>query len=379
MAGIASAVAEVPKRDWRTWWKLVRDAMSAWVDDYAPSMGAALSYYTVFSIAPLLLIVVSVAGLVFGEDAVRGELFAQLQQLMGKEAAGAVQSLLASVNKPAQGVVGTALGIAVLLFGATTVFGELQDALDRIWRAPTRHKSSGLWGLLRARVLSFGIIFGLAFLLMVSLVFGAVVSALGDWWGPAFAGWEIAAQVINVLVGFGLTTVVFALIYKLMPRVHVEWHDVWLGALVTAVLFTVGKFLIGLYIGKSGVASGFGAAGSLIVIFVWVYYSAQIFLVGAEFTWIYARTFGSMRGMVDPKAAQASEGHREPAPTRSEGVADAVPTPSAPPLAAPVLAEPAPANATLPTDPRDALRDVGAGLAFYVALRFIVPRLLRRL
>ena len=397
MAGVVTAAAEVPRRDWRVWWQLVRDATSAWIDDYAPSMGAALSYYTVFSLAPLLLIVVSVAGLVFGEEAVRGELFAQLQQLMGKEAASAVQSLLASVNKPAHGIVGTVIGVAVLLFGATTVFGELQDALDRIWRAPTRHKSNGLWSLLRARVLSFGIILGLAFLLMVSLVFGAVVSALGNWWGPAFAGWEIAAQIVNVLVGFGLTAVVFAMIYKLMPRVHVQWHDVWLGAIVTSLLFTVGKFLIGLYIGKSGIASGFGAAGSLIVIFVWVYYSAQIFLVGAEFTWIYARTLGSMRALADPRPAPAPEGYREAAPSRSAdrpgAAADvtvtatpssaAMPVPlHAPADAAPLRAAVAPATsvrAPASDDPREVLRDVGAGLAWYVALRFIVPRLLRRL
>ena len=370
MAGAASAMAEVPRHSWRVWWQLVRDAIGSWIDDYAPSMGAALSYYTVFSLAPLLLIVVSVAGLVFGEEAVRGQLFEQLRQLMGSEAAGAVQSLLASVNKPAQGVVGTVIGVAVLLFGATTVFGELQDALDRIWRAPTRHKSSGLWSLLRARVLSFGIILGMAFLLMVSLVFGAVISALGNWWGPAFGGWAITAQIVNLLVGFGLTTVVFAMIYKLMPRVHVQWHDVWLGALVTAVLFTVGKFLIGLYIGKSGVASGFGAAGSLIVIFVWVYYSAQIFLVGAEFTWTYARTLGSRRGLGDPPPAPKVEGQREPAPTRSEGLPDS-PAAVATPIAAPRTAA--------SDDPRDVMRDVGAGLAFYVVLRYVVPRLLRRL
>ena len=208
---------------------------------------------------------------------------------MGSDAATAVQSLLASVSKPAHGVIGTAIGVAVLLFGATTVFGELQDALDRIWRAPARAKTSGLWRLLRARLLSFGMILGLAFLLMVSLVLGAVISALGKWWGPLFGGWEVLAQIVNVVVGFVLTTAVFAMIYKLMPRVHVRWHDVWLGAIVTSLLFTVGKFLIGLYIGKSGVASGFGAAGSLVVVFVWVYYSAQIFLVGAEFTWVYAQ------------------------------------------------------------------------------------------
>jgi membrane protein len=309
---MADTVAESTRGTPAQWWQLVKGAGEAWIDDYAPSMGAALSYYTVFSLAPLLLIVVSVAGLVFGEEAVRGELFTQLQQLLGDDAAKAVQSLLASVSKPAHGVIGTAIGVAVLLFGATTVFAELQDALDRIWRAPTRRRSSGLWSLLRARLLSFGLILGLAFLLMVSLVLGAVISALGKWWGPVFGGWEITAHLVNVLVGFVLTTAVFAVIYKVMPRVDVRWHDVWLGAIVTALLFTAGQFLIGLYIGKSGVASAFGAAGSLVVVFVWVYYSAQIFLVGAEFTWVYARTLGSMRDPADPAVAPVSDAGSPP-------------------------------------------------------------------
>ncbi len=359
-----------------TWWTLVRKAVVSWLDDYAPSMGAALSYYTLFSLAPLLLIVVSVAGLVFGEDAVRGELFNQLQGLMGADAAKAVEGLLASVNKPGKSVAGTVVGVALLLFGATTVFAELQDALDRIWRAPAR-KKGGLWSLLRARVLSFGLILGLAFLLMVSLVLGAAIAALGRWWGAAFAGWETLLQIVNLLIGFGLTTLVFAMIYKLMPRVHVRWHDVWLGALVTSALFTIGKFLIGLYIGKSGIASGFGAAGSLIVILLWVYYSAQIFLVGAEFTWVYAKTLGSLRGIdgvaeVAQKAAAADE-----APTRSADPpgSDARTTATATAATTPMPPQPAVPAAR----PHSDARDDGAGIALVLALRFIVPRLLRRL
>jgi membrane protein len=183
----------------------------------------------------------------------------------------------------------------VLLVGATTVFGELQDAMDRIWRAPVRAKTSGVFGLLRARFLSFGMVLGIAFLLMVSLVLSAAIAALGSWWGGWFGAWEVLAQVIDTLVGFVMTTTVFALIFKVMPRVKVRWHDVWLGAAVTSFMFTLGRFLIGLYIGKSDIATGFGAAGSLIIVFVWVYYSAQIFLLGAEFTWVYARTYGSMK------------------------------------------------------------------------------------
>ena len=272
-------------------WTLIKLAASAWLDDYAPSMGAALSYYTLFSLAPLLLIVISVAGLVFGADAVRGEIVGQLQGLMGKDAAKTVEQILASVSQPAQGITATVIGIVLVLIGATSVFAELQSALDRIWRAPTREKSSGLWTLLRTRLLSFGMILGIAFLMMVSLVLGAVMAALGKWWGGMFVGWEVLAQILNEVFSLVLTTTVFAMIYKLMPRVKVRWQDVWLGAIVTAALFTIGKFLIGYYIGKSGIASGFGAAGSLVIILVWVYYSAQIFLIGAEFTWVHAHTF----------------------------------------------------------------------------------------
>jgi membrane protein len=267
-------------------------------------MGAALAYYTMFSVAPLLLIVISIAGLIFGAEAARGEIFAQLRGLMGQQGADAVQSLLESVSKPAESIIAMVVGTILLMVGATTVFGELQDALDRIWRAPKRNKG-GIWSLLRARLLSFGMIMGIGFLLMVSLVISAALAALGKLWGPLFAGWEILANALNFLVSFLLTMVVFAMIYKTMPRAKVNWADVWIGAAVTAMLFTVGKFLIGLYIGKSGVTSGFGAAGSLVVVLVWVYYSAQIFLMGAEFTWAYAITFGSRKQQSVPAAAPA--------------------------------------------------------------------------
>jgi len=308
------------------WWSMVKASVAAWLDDYAPSMGAALSYYTVFSLAPLLVIVISVAGLVFGADAVRGAIFNQIVGLMGAEAAKGIQDLLSSVSKPGTGIVGTVFGVVVLLIGATTVFGELQDALDRIWRAPARAKSSGLLTWVRTRILSFGMILGIAFLLMVSLVTGAAIAALGKWWGGWLAGWEVLAQVIDAGIGFLMTTAVFALIYKLMPRVKVGWIDVWVGAVVTALLFTVGRFLISLYIGKTGVASGFGAAGSVAVIFVWVYYSAQIFLIGAEFTWVYAQRLGSRRYVGEPTPEEArsatpitqrSVDRPSPAPTRT--------------------------------------------------------------
>ena len=258
-------------------------------------MGAALAYYTMFSIAPLLLIVVSVAGMFFGQEAARGEVFNQLERLMGAQGAAAVESLLLSASKPTESTLAAVIGTVALVVGATTVFAELQSALDRIWRAPAR-RISGLWSLLRARLLSIGMIMGLGFLLMVSLLLSAALSAFEKWWSPAFGGWATLAQVANVVVGFLLTTAIFAMIYKIMPRVQVAWRDVVVGAAVTALLFTVGKFLIGLYIGRAGVTSAFGAAGSLAVMLVWVYYSAQIFLMGAEFTWVYAHTFGSRAG-----------------------------------------------------------------------------------
>jgi membrane protein len=288
-------------------WILIKAAASSWVDDYAQSMGAALAYYTMFSIAPLLLIVISIAGLVFGDEAARGEIVAQLHGMMGPQGAEAVQGLLESVGKPAESITATLIGGVLLLVGATTVFGELQDAMDRIWRAPKRGKG-GVWSLLRARLLSFGMIMCIGFLLTVSLVVSAALAALGKLWGPLFGGWDILVNAINFLMSFLFITVLFAMIYKFMPRVKVAWADVWIGAAVTALLFTAGKFLIGLYIGRSGMISGFGAAGSLVAVLVWVYYSAQIFLMGAEFTWAYALTFGSRKKQPMPAAAPVIPG-----------------------------------------------------------------------
>ena len=281
-----------------TAWSLALETMTSWSDDYASSMGAALAYYTMFSIAPLLLIVISVAGLAFGEQAARGEIMDQLAALMGDEGARGVQSLLASVNHPTTGAWATLFGVGALLVGSTSVFGELQNALDRIWRAPDRKSGTGVWRWLRTRQLSLGMIFGIGFLLMVSLVASAMLAAIQRWFGQYVDLGALAAS-IDFCVSFAFITVAFAMIYKLMPRVRVEWRDVWIGAVVTALLFTVGKMAIGLYIGRSAVASAFGAAASLVAMVVWVYWSAQIFLLGAEFTWVYARRLGSLRDRED--------------------------------------------------------------------------------
>jgi membrane protein len=285
-------------------WLLTKAAASSWVDDYAQSMGAALAYYTMLSIAPFLLIVISLAGMIFGVEAARGEITAQLQGLMGREGAEAVQNLLEAASKPAESVAAAAAGVILLLVAATSVFAELQDSLDRIWRAPKR-KRGPFWTLLRGRLLSVGTIAGITFLLMVSLVVSAGLAAFGKLWGSRFADWQALVAIVNVVFSYFLTTTVFAMIYKVMPRVKVAWRDVWIGATVTALLFTIGKSLIGLYIGRSGVTSGFGAAGSLVMAMVWVYYSAQIFLLGAEFTWAYALTFGSRKTHKLPAAAPA--------------------------------------------------------------------------
>jgi membrane protein len=295
------------------------------MDDYAASMGAALAYYTMFSIAPLLLIVVSIAGALFGEQAARGEIYAQLSSLMGADGAYALQSLLEHANEPRTGLWATLFGVGALLVGATTVFSELQNALDRIWRAPVRDRTAGIWRWLRTRLLSLGMIAGIGFLLMVSLVASAMLAAAQRWWSR-YLDFGPIAQGIDFTVSFAFVTFAFAMIYKLMPSVHVRWRDVAVGAVVTALLFTIGKMLIGMYIGRSGVASVFGAAASLVAVVVWVYWSAQIFLFGAEFTWVYARRLGSLKGRTDLEGPAACQGLR-PVPSRSHpgGVAPDTP------------------------------------------------------
>ena len=277
------------------YWVLLKQVFNAWLDDDVPSMGAALAYYTLFSLAPLLLIVISVAGLVFGQEAARGEIESQLRTLMGEPGANAVQALLASVGKPSESTLATLLGVLLLLIGATTVFGELQSALDRIWRVPAVAPVHGWLHLIRARLLSFGMILVIGFLLMVSLLLSAALATMERLWSPLFGGWISIASASNAAAGFALVTAMFALIYKVMPRAQVLWRAVWTGALFTALLFSLGKALIGVYLGRSGIVSGFGAAGSLVVVLLWVYYSAQIFLIGAEFTWVYANLFGSRK------------------------------------------------------------------------------------
>jgi membrane protein len=257
--------------------QLVKKSAAAWVEDSAPSKGAALAYYATFSIAPLLFIAISIAGLFFGTEAVQGAVFAQLAGLMGENGAQAVQEMLAHVQEPKSGIIATIIGGALLLLGASTVFAQLQTALDDIWDAPDRVKPRGIWGFLRARLLSFGM----------------VLAALGKWWGGIFDG--PVGHIIDLTVSLVLITGAFAAIYKFIPSVRIAWRDVWVGAAVTALLFVIGKWAIGLYLGKSDVGSTFGAFGSLVIVMIWVYYSAQIFLLGAEFTWVWSHDYGTQK------------------------------------------------------------------------------------
>ncbi len=283
---------------------IARRALQGFFEDRGPSMGAALAYYTLFSLAPLLLIVIAVAGAIFGADAARGQIFVQIAGLVGPGTASAIEQLIAHADQPVKGWMASALGVLLMLIGATTVFAELQASLDQIWRAPARATGSGWWALLRARLLSFGLILGVGFLLIVSLVVSAGMAAFNAWWSPWFDAWKVVHVGLDLAVNFGLLSALFAMIYKWMPRVHVAWRDVLVGAACTSLLFMVGRSLIGMYIGTSSVASAFGAAGSIVAVMVWIYYSAQIFLIGAEFTWAYSHVLGSRRHVDDEHAAQ---------------------------------------------------------------------------
>lgn len=284
------------------WFRISKDAVMAWVDDFAPSMGAAISYYTMFSLAPLLVLVIAIAGLAFGAEAVRGQISNQLSGLMGADTAEAIEGMVESASLSDKGWWAGALSIIVLIVGATSVFAELQSALDRIWHVPESQKPSGIWGILRARLFSMGLILGLAFLLMVSLAVSAGLAAFGGMLGGMLPGQEVLLQLLNIAVSVAVLTALFAMIFKWMPTAKVAWRDVWVGAAVTAVLFEVGKFGIGLYLGKSGLSDSFAGAGALVILLAWVYYAAQIFLLGAEFTKVYAHAQGSAQGTGDGQA-----------------------------------------------------------------------------
>jgi membrane protein len=272
-------------------WELLKQTYADWSEDKAPRLGAALAYYAIFSLAPLLVIVVGVVSLVFGDDSV-GQIQRQFEALLGAEAAQTIADIIANDTSTEGGLVATLIGLATLLFGASGVFGQLQDALNTIWEVQPR-PDRGWMGMIKDRFFSFTMVLGVAFLLLVSLIVSAALATVGDTFSSTLPGGETLWQVINFVVSFAIITVLFALIFKIVPDVEIAWHDVWIGAAATALLFVIGKILIGLYLGHSSVGSAYGAAGTLLVILVWIYYSAQILFLGAEFTQVYANKYGT--------------------------------------------------------------------------------------
>jgi membrane protein len=284
--------------------KLVVQTVLEWIDDDVPALGAALAYYTLFSLSPLLVIVIAVAGIVFGRDAAEGRVFNELSGLMGNQTAATIQELLRSVGSKGAGWFAVITGVLMMLFVSTTAFAMLQTALDRIWRAPPPPESGSVLRWLRVRLLSFGMVLGFGFLLLASLLLSAAMSAIGAFWTGAPSGIYSLIELSRFPATLAIITLVFALIYKYLPRVHVAWRDVWLGAVVTALLFVLGEMLIGMYLGRTGFGSAFGAAGSVFALLMWLYYSAQVFLLGAKFTSVYARSRGSLAGLPDSHQPQ---------------------------------------------------------------------------
>jgi len=272
---------------------LVTRTAKGWSDDHAARLAASLAYYTILSMAPLVVIAIAVAGFVFGKDAARGRVAAELGAVVGAQAAKGVEAIVANARAPAAGFVSTTIGVVVLLLGASGVFGELQASLNAIWGVEPK-PDRGIRGVVKDRFLSFTMVLGVAFLLLVSLVVSAALSAAGAFLAHSLPAGELVWQVLNFAISIAIVMVLFGLIFKVVPDVAIEWRDVWPGALVTALLFAVGKYFLGLYLGRSALSSSYGAAGSLVALAVWVYYAAQILFVGAEFT----RAQATRRGAV---------------------------------------------------------------------------------
>lgn len=273
-------------------WQVLKTTFSEWSRDKAPKQGAALAYYTVFAIVPLLVIIIAIIGLFFGQEAAQSYILQQISSLVGQASADAIKDMIQRANQPSTGIIATVVAFATLLFGASGLFAELQDSLNTIWGVEPKG-GRGLWGVIRDRFLSLMTLLGTGFLLLVSLVLSAALAAMGKWFG----GWlplpEFVLQSLNFVVSLVVITGLFAMMFKVLPDAKIAWKDVWVGALMTAFLFTVGKLAIGLYLGKSDVGSAYGAAASLVIVLIWVYYSAQIFLFGAEFTKVYANKYGA--------------------------------------------------------------------------------------
>ena len=270
---------------------LLKEAFKEWQQDKASLLAAALAYYTVFSITPLLVIAIAIVGAVFGQEAARGEILAQINSLVGEQGAQAIEMALNNANQPEISSIASIISVVILLIGASGVFAQLQEALNTVWNV-TAKPEGGIWIFIRKRLLSFGMVLAIGFLLLVSLIISAVLSGVSKMEMDLLPGLDSLWQFLNFGVSFGFITVLFALIYKYLPDVKIRWKDVWVGAITTALLFGLGKYLIGLYLGRGSLGSAYGAAGSLIVFLAWVFYSAQILLFGAELTQVYARRYG---------------------------------------------------------------------------------------
>ena len=287
-------------------WEILTETWNAWSTHKAPSAGAALAYYTLFSLAPLLVIVIAVAALVFGQEAAQGKIVTEIQGVVGEESARAIQAMIEKARAPAAGIFATVLSLMTMLLGATAVVGELKDILNTIWNVQPG-PGSGILSTLKARFMSLAFVLGIGFLLLVSLVVSAVLSVLSGFFNHLLPSpWLVQVwQVVNVIVSLGVITVLFAMLYRFLPDTEVPWRDVWIGAGITALLFVISKFLIGLYLGQSSMGSAYGPAGSLVLILVWVYYASLVLLFGAEFTAVYAHRHGSRAARESPIAASA--------------------------------------------------------------------------
>jgi membrane protein len=277
----------------RDLWRLLKDSGTKFWDDHGPRLGAALAYYAALSLSPLLLAMVAIAGLVFGAEAARGEIVEQFRDTIGTEAASFVEQLVLKSTSQTNGVIATVIAFAVLFFGATSVFAELQSSLNTIWKVPGKKPEGGIFTLVKERLLSFSLVCGTALLLLTSLVVTAILAGINSRVAGWLPGMDILAEVANFVLNFVLTAALFAMIFKWLPETRLAWRDVGVGAVLTAVLFSVGRYLIGLYLGRAAVGSTYGAAGAFAVLLVWIYYSTQILLFGAELTFVYAERFGS--------------------------------------------------------------------------------------
>lgn len=286
---------------------LLKETSQEWINDNAMRLAAALSYYTVFSLAPLMLAAISIAGLVFGEEAATGRIFKELNTMVGPAVAASVQQMVESARKPEMGYTGAILGFLMGLFGASGVFGELMGSLNQIWGVKPP-EGNGIWLWIKGRFLSIGMVMGVCFLLLVSLLVSAMLTVVAEvGLGGMTSVAAVVGQVLSFLLSYGVVTVLFAAMFKFLPGTSIEWRDVWTGASVTALLFAVGKWGLEQYLARADVASGYGAAGALALLLVWVYYSAQIFFFGAEFTEVYSRRYGSRSHLPAPREAAAGE------------------------------------------------------------------------